>query len=74
MRRLGSAGSSDQAVGAADPHLWMDPLAIKDVVAALTALGYTASEAAKAVSVLPHDKDLSLEEKLRLALQRLGSR
>jgi len=40
----------------------------------LTALGYTASEAAKAVSALPHDKDLSLEEKLRLALQRLGER
>ncbi len=46
----------------------------EDVVAALTALGYTASEAAKAVSVLSHDKDLSLEEKLRLALQKLGSK
>jgi len=41
----------------------------EDVVAALTALGYTSAEAAKAVSALPHDKDLSLEEKLRLALQ-----
>jgi zinc/manganese transport system substrate-binding protein len=27
----------DQAVGAADPHLWMDPLTMKDVVAALAA-------------------------------------
>lgn len=26
----------DQAVGAADPHLWMDPLTMKDVVAALS--------------------------------------
>ena len=46
----------------------------EDVVAALAALGYTASEAAKAVSVLPQSKDLSLEEKLRLALQKLGER
>jgi zinc/manganese transport system substrate-binding protein len=27
----------DQTTGAADPHLWMDPLAIKDVVTALAA-------------------------------------
>jgi zinc/manganese transport system substrate-binding protein len=26
----------DQAIGAADPHLWMDPLTMKDVVTALT--------------------------------------
>jgi Holliday junction DNA helicase RuvA len=45
-----------------------------DVVAALTALGYTAAEAAKAVSALPQGKDISLEEKLRLALQGLGSK
>jgi zinc/manganese transport system substrate-binding protein len=30
-------GDPDQAVGAEDPHLWMDPLTIKDVVAALAA-------------------------------------
>jgi zinc/manganese transport system substrate-binding protein len=29
------SGDSDQAVGAPDPHLWMDPLAIKSVVSAL---------------------------------------
>jgi len=28
-------GDPDQAIGASDPHLWMDPLAIKDVVIAL---------------------------------------
>jgi zinc/manganese transport system substrate-binding protein len=28
-------GDPDQAAGAADPHLWMDPLAMKDVAAAL---------------------------------------
>ena len=29
------SGDPDQAIGAADPHLWTDPLAIKDVVIAL---------------------------------------
>jgi zinc/manganese transport system substrate-binding protein len=28
-------GDPDQAIGAADPHLWMDPVTIKSVVAAL---------------------------------------
>lgn len=28
-------GDPDQAVGAEDPHLWMDPLAMRDVLAAL---------------------------------------
>lgn len=28
-------GDEDQAVGAQDPHLWMDPLTMKDVIAAL---------------------------------------
>jgi len=45
-----------------------------DVVAALTALGYTAAEAAKAVSALPQGKDISLEEKLRLALQSFAGK
>jgi zinc/manganese transport system substrate-binding protein len=30
-----SADDPDQAVGAADPHLWMDPLTMKDVISAL---------------------------------------
>ena len=39
-----------------------------DVLAALTSLGYSASEATRAVAALPHDQDLSLEEKIKLAL------
>jgi zinc/manganese transport system substrate-binding protein len=29
------SGDPDQAIGAADPHLWMDPVTMKDVVSAL---------------------------------------
>jgi len=43
-----------------------------DVLAALTALGYSAGEAVKAVAALPDDKKLKLEEKVKLALQYLG--
>ncbi|MBI2854988.1 MAG: Holliday junction branch migration protein RuvA [Chloroflexi bacterium] len=43
-----------------------------DIVAALTALGYSASEAMKAVSHLPPASGLSLEERVRQALQYLG--
>ncbi len=43
-----------------------------EVVAALTTLGYTASEASKAALGLPADPALGLEEKIRLALQQLG--
>ena len=39
-----------------------------EVLAALTSLGYSASEATRAVASLPHDQDLSLEEKIKLAL------
>ena len=39
-----------------------------DVLAALTSLGYSASEATRAVAALPHDQDLSLEGKIKLAL------
>ena len=45
-----------------------------DVLAALTSLGYSAAEAARAVATLPPTTDLSLEEKLRLALQYLGGK
>ncbi|OGO30883.1 MAG: Holliday junction DNA helicase RuvA [Chloroflexi bacterium RBG_16_56_11] len=44
-----------------------------DVLAALTTLGYSAAEAVKAVGSLPTDADLPLEEKVKLALQYLGS-
>ncbi len=39
-----------------------------EVLAALTSQGYSASEATRAVAALPHDQDLSLEEKIKLAL------
>jgi Holliday junction DNA helicase RuvA len=45
-----------------------------DVLAALTSLGYSAAEATKAVANLPPTTDLPLEEKIKLALQYLGSR
>jgi Holliday junction DNA helicase RuvA len=43
-----------------------------DVLAALTALGYSASEASRAVASLATDTELSLEEKVKLALQYFG--
>jgi Holliday junction DNA helicase RuvA len=45
-----------------------------DVLAALTSLGYSAAEATKAVANLPADTNLDIEEKIRIALQYLGSR
>ena len=45
-----------------------------DVLTALTSLGYSAAEAVKAVGVLPDDPKLKLEEKVKLALQYLGSK
>ncbi len=45
-----------------------------DVLAALTTLGYSAGEAVKAVTNLPADPKLKLEEKVKLALQYLGSK
>jgi len=43
-----------------------------DVVAALASLGYSAAEATRAVAALPAGKKLTLEEKVKLALQSLG--
>ena len=40
-----------------------------DVLAALTSLGYSVSEATRAVASLPPSSELSLEEKIKLALQ-----
>lgn len=45
-----------------------------DVLAALTSLGYSAAEAAKAVAALPTDPKLGLEERIRLALGYFGGR
>jgi Holliday junction DNA helicase RuvA len=39
-----------------------------DVLAALTSLGYSVAEASRAVANLPASSDLTLEEKIRLAL------
>ncbi|HUT97342.1 MAG TPA: Holliday junction branch migration protein RuvA [Dehalococcoidales bacterium] len=39
-----------------------------DVLAALTALGYSVREATPAIAAIPHDPTLTLEEKIKLAL------
>lgn len=43
-----------------------------DVLAALTAMGYSVTEASRAVASLPTDSQLSLEDKIKLALQYFG--
>jgi holliday junction DNA helicase RuvA len=43
-----------------------------DVVTALVSLGYTVQETTRAVNALPQGQKLSLEEKIKLALQYLG--
>ncbi|MBI4286082.1 MAG: Holliday junction branch migration protein RuvA [Chloroflexi bacterium] len=45
-----------------------------DVLAALTGLGYSLAEATRAVTALPTSGTLSLEERVTLALQYLGSK
>jgi Holliday junction DNA helicase RuvA len=44
-----------------------------DIIAALTALGYSVTEATRAVATLPA-ADLTLEEKVKLALQYFGGK
>ncbi len=44
-----------------------------DVIAALTALGFSVVEAQRALQQIPRDETLSVEEKIRLSLARLGS-
>ena len=43
-----------------------------DVIAALTALGYSPNEARRAVSNLDDSQELTMEERVRLALQQFG--
>jgi Holliday junction DNA helicase RuvA len=43
-----------------------------DVIAALTGLGYSVTEATKAISRLPDSEELSLEEKVRMTLQQMA--
>jgi len=45
-----------------------------EVLSALTALGYSAAESARALASLPADPKMSLEEKVKLALQQFGGR
>jgi len=45
-----------------------------DAVAALTGLGYSIREATQALSSVPQTDEMTLEEKVRQALQRLSSR
>ena len=45
-----------------------------DVLAALTSLGYSASEATKAVAALPASSDLPLEDKIKQALAYFGGK
>ena len=42
-----------------------------EIIAALTNLGYSTAEASRAVTTLPQSPDLTLEEKIKLALQYL---
>ena len=52
------------------------PLAAEntDAIAALSTLGYSLREATQAVSNLPDAKELTLEEKVRMALQHLAAK
>jgi Holliday junction DNA helicase RuvA len=43
-----------------------------EVIEALTALGYSTTEARRAVSNLAQSPDLTLEDRIRLALQQMG--
>jgi len=45
-----------------------------EVLAALTSLGYSVAEATRAVATLPPSSDLTLEEKVKLALQYFTSK
>ena len=45
-----------------------------EVVAALTSLGYSVSEATRAVATLPSSSHLSLEEKIKLTLKHFGEK
>jgi Holliday junction DNA helicase RuvA len=45
-----------------------------EIVAALTNLGYSTADATRAASTIPSTEDLTLEEKIRLALRHLARR
>ena len=62
--------------GKLDGRVGVSPATLEDgeVVESLTALGYTLLEARDAVSSLPGDREMPLEEKVRLAILRIGER
>jgi Holliday junction DNA helicase RuvA len=43
-----------------------------DIVAALTSLGYSTADASRAAAALPSSEDLTLEDKIRLALRHVA--
>jgi Holliday junction DNA helicase RuvA len=43
-----------------------------DVISALTGLGYSVAEATRAISKIPDSEGLSLEEKIKMALQQMA--
>jgi Holliday junction DNA helicase RuvA len=43
-----------------------------DVIAALTGLGYSVAEATRAISRLPDSQELSLEDRIKMALQQMA--
>ena len=45
-----------------------------DLISALTGLGYSVREASQVVSSIPDSKELTLEEKIKLALQNLAAK
>ena len=57
---------------------WLAPAGLAeenaDVLAALTSLGYSVREATGAIAALPPDQKLSLEERIKLALQYFGGK
>jgi len=50
----------------------LSPASDAEVIAALTALGYSASEARQAVGNLDRSPELTVEDRIRLALQQFG--
>jgi Holliday junction resolvasome RuvABC DNA-binding subunit len=43
-----------------------------DIVTALTNLGYSTADASRAAAAVPSSEDLTLEDKIRLALRHLA--
>jgi Holliday junction DNA helicase RuvA len=57
---------------------WLAPAELTeentDVLAALTSLGYSVREASRAIAALPREQKLTLEERIKLALQYFGGK